>query len=111
MVGVHSSVDLYRIFRCDPMHLLSLGVSRLLNECTSTMLRDENTCTAAMTITAGASRTFQRVRKSILHQVNIFLRDVEQNSVGHGLHVDFSKGECGYRPSRLFTGTGITGMI
>lgn len=47
-IRLHSSVDIYRIFRCKPMHVLSLGISPLLNKCLCTMLKDKNWVTNAM---------------------------------------------------------------
>lgn len=111
MVCVHYSVDVYRTFRSDPMNLFSLAMSRLLKECTSIMLGDESMCTSAMMTGTGSSRTFKQVGESGLHQLNIFLTDLEQNSVGIDLLVGDSKGKCGDRLRGFFTNTENIGMI
>lgn len=92
MAGVHSLVELYRIFRFDPMHVLSLGLSRLLKECTSTSPRDEYMRTSAMMSSTGSCRTFEHVKTSVLHYMNVLHRDFEPNPIGYALHVDLSKG-------------------
>lgn len=38
--GVHPSVKLYAIFRFEPMHVLSLGVSNMIKECLVNILGD-----------------------------------------------------------------------
>lgn len=53
------------------MHVISLGVFRLLEECTSTMVREENMSTSPVTTSTGASQSIMEVRKFILHQVSI----------------------------------------
>lgn len=39
---VHQCVDVYRIFRVEPLIVLSLAISRVLKECLTRMLRDES---------------------------------------------------------------------
>lgn len=38
--GIHPSVHVYVVFRLEPMHVLSLGISKLLEECVLNMLSD-----------------------------------------------------------------------
>lgn len=111
MIGVHPCVDIYDIFRFEPMHNLSLGVSKMLKDCATIMLRDENRTSPAMITSSGAPRTFKHIRRSVLHALNDFLCDVEKRSPGYGIHCDYSKGECGGRLNGFFTETGIVGML
>lgn len=53
MIGVHSSVDIHDVFRVDPMHVLSHGVSRLLKECLINMLSSDKETTTAMRLSNG----------------------------------------------------------
>lgn len=39
-IGIHSCVDIYAIFRFEPMHPVSHGISRLLEECLVNYLGD-----------------------------------------------------------------------
>lgn len=58
MVGVPICVDLYRKFCCKTLLVLSVGVSRIFKEGTSTMLREENMCTVAMETSTNARQAF-----------------------------------------------------
>lgn len=111
LVAIHPCNDIYNIFRFEPMHFLSLGISKMLKECAVEMLKDENRTTSAILSRAGEPRTFKFVRKRVLRCLNEFLRDVESSSRGYGLHVDFSSGESGLRLSGFFTEHGIVGML
>ena len=109
--GIHPCVDSYSIFRFEPLHNFSLGVSKLIKECASDLLRDEKRFTSNITKKDGTARSFSQVRKKILHTVNRFLQEVEQTSKGHGIHVDYSKGVVGPRLNGFFTENGIIGML
>lgn len=75
------------------------------------IIRDDSGTTPNMLTNAGIPLTFKQARKSVLNAVNMFLRDVEAISVGYRLHVYHSNVECGDRMKRLFTDTGIVGMV
>lgn len=111
MVGIHPVVDIYRIFRCELLHILSLGASRMLKECTVVMMKDESRKSSAITSSNGAPRTFKSIRRHVLGSANSFLKQVQRGSAGYGLHVDFSKGDHANRLNGFFTETGVVGMI
>lgn len=110
-MSLHPSVDIYTLFRYEPMHNLSLGISKLLKECCVYMLKDTERSSPAMCTMAGLPRSFNTIRKEILHCLNKLLRNVQRSSSGYGLHVDFSKGETAGRLSGFFTETGVVGML
>lgn len=56
-VWIHRSVDVYAIIRFQPLHNLSLGVSRLLKECIWNMVGGESRETRAPEMRSG-SKTF-----------------------------------------------------
>lgn len=104
LVGIHPCVDTYEIFKFEPMHSLSLGVSKLLKECCAAMLSYASRNSSAMRTAAGTCRPFNHIRRSVLSLLNEFLRETESDSAGYGLHLDYSKGECGGRLSGFFYG-------
>jgi len=109
-VGICPCVDSFAIFRLEPMHPFSLGISKLIKHCAYNMLLDESRKSSSM-LTAREAEPFAVVRRKILFCLNKFLREVEKGSAGMGLQVDFSKGECGGRLSGIFMETGILGML
>lgn len=110
-IGLHPCVDIYRVFRCEPMHVFSLGLSPLLKECMCSMLKDENRVTKAMMTTSGGFKSFRAVRKPILREANLFLSSAQSSSPGYGLRTDFSKGDRVDKLDGFFTETGLIGMI
>ena len=64
-----------------------------------------------MLTASGEGRQYNLIRKSVLHLMNNFLREVETSSPGYDLHVDFSKGFTGERLSGLFMDDGLIGML
>lgn len=101
----------YYILKVEPMHMFSLGISKTLMECVCTLLKYEERPSTSMPYVSMQRRPFKRIRKTILATLNAFLRLAQTSSPGYGLHVDFSKGECGGRIYGLFTETGILGMM
>lgn len=111
MMSIHSSVDLYTLFRFEPMHNLSLGISKLLKECCVLMLKDSERTSPAMCTMTGVPRPFNFIRKEVLHTLNKLLACIQRSSSGYGLQVDFSKGETSGRLSGFFTEDGVIGML
>lgn len=101
-MGVSPVVDIYAIFRVEPMHTLSLGISKNLKECAVMILKDEERTSSAIPFLNWTARTFNKMKKAILNVLNRFLSEVEKNSAGYGLRVHYSKGECGGRVTRFF---------
>lgn len=62
MMGIHPRVDNYSIFCVEPIRNISLGVSRILKECTVSILRDDTRTTSAIQLQSGADHTFKRLR-------------------------------------------------
>lgn len=41
MIVIHPSMDIYSVFRFEPVHNVSFGLSQLKKECTKKMQRDK----------------------------------------------------------------------
>lgn len=77
-VAVHPGNETYNLFRVEPMHIVLLGISKLLKKCTSEMLRDDEIYAPAIQNSSGNQLSFKASRWHILHCLNLFLADVEQ---------------------------------
>lgn len=89
LVGIHSIVDIYRIFRFQPLHNLSLGASSLLKKLLTAVFLDSSRQTTFMMAGGGNTRTFKQIRKYVFNLLNTISADVEKGSSGSGIHVDF----------------------
>lgn len=110
-VGIHTSVDINAIFTFEPMHSLSLVISKLLNECTFSLLKDEKRYSSAMSTKSNAIRSFFSIRNTVLRSLKLFLSEVEVIAVGFGVHVNFGKAVVNGRLSELFAETGLMEML
>lgn len=88
MVGVHSSVEMYAVYRPEPMHLLCIGVSRLLKKSFKHMLSDENETTNVMHKSHRESKPFNQIKVVVPFELKKFLRLVAKQSRGFGLQAD-----------------------
>ena len=111
MVGLTPAVDIYAIFTFEPLHALSLGISRMLKECASRMLSDSSRFSSSLLTGNGDKRPFNTIRRTVLRAMNCFLSDVDRSSPGFNLRVDFSRRCSGGTLSGLFTETGLVGML
>lgn len=69
---IHEGVDVYVIFRFEPLHNLSLGVSRLLKKFICNMLGDKSRETGAMKTRSGINTSPEAVEALILSPLNMF---------------------------------------
>lgn len=74
LVGVHSSVAIYVIFMFNPMHVLSLGISRLFKECLINVLDDTEATINTFKSKSDTLESFKQVEIYVLSKVNIFLK-------------------------------------
>lgn len=91
MAEIHSFVDLYRIFRCEPMHFLSHDISVMWKECLFWTFKYDKRYTLAMMSRSESASTLKSMSKSVLHSTNSFLKRVDNASVVYGTHVYFTK--------------------
>lgn len=87
----HPSVDIYAIFRFEPMQILSLGVIRMLKECLWNMLSDDIITTNALRTVSQPCKTFQAVECTILSSVDQFLADSVKRLTCSGVRINFTK--------------------
>lgn len=76
-VGIVSCVDLYLIFRVEPMHTLSLGIINLLKECVIGLSSDAERRTGATKTTGGLPKKLTSMRKQITCFLDYFLSQTE----------------------------------
>lgn len=74
-VGIHPMADIYAIFDFDPMHVLSLGRSKLLKECFVLMLSDEMESKSVVQTMSRVNKTFRELRILVLQALNKFLKN------------------------------------
>lgn len=111
MATVHPTLDVYRIFRGEPIHDVSHGIALLIEDCLVNMLRDEHQTTSALETWKAETGTFESVPKTVLLACSEFIRDVEHLFVRNWLHVDFAKGNSLDMLSEFFNETGIVGIL
>lgn len=109
--GAYLTVDIYSIFRYEPMHSLSLGVGRMLNEYIVYSLGDDRRLSSAMRRQNGNMRLFKSIKHTVLLTLNAFLERCFNRAPGHGLMVDFSKTENSGRLTGLFNENGLHEML
>lgn len=75
------------------------------------MLNDNEKTIVTLRSKQGVPKTYKQIRKRVLHELNLFLRRVREDSPGFQLGVDFSKGESSINLSGLFREDGLIGML
>lgn len=95
-------------FRFEPMHVLSLGISRLLKECLLLYICNCY-CTSPTMCYASSIQSTQHYMEMMFRAHQQFLGQTELQSAGKGLKIDFSKVECCGRLWGLIIETGNTG--
>ncbi|NJK52916.1 MAG: hypothetical protein HC936_08975 [Leptolyngbyaceae cyanobacterium SU_3_3] len=110
-VGTQPTLDIYSIFRYEPMHCLSLGVGRTLKECIVHMLGDEQRVSSDMRCQNGTMKSFKSIKRTVLSTLNAFLERCSSEAPGYGLKVDFSKPGNSSRLTGLFNENGLHGML
>ena len=110
-VGIHESVDIYSIFDYDPMHVLSLGISRLLKECLWELLDDSNRKTSALRTSNGSKKTYKAAKRFVLQSMNHFLLETIESSPGFQMRVNLNKEKGIGRLNGLFLENGLAGLL
>lgn len=79
--GVRSLVNLYEVFRFEPIHMLLLDISKLLNECSVLYLLDPSGVFSAMSYRSSKPKPFGEIRKTVHKLLNELLKISEENSM------------------------------
>lgn len=64
-VTLNHAVDIYAIFTFELLHNQSLGISRLLKECTTELRNDRKICSSSMISSSGELRYFFSAREVV----------------------------------------------
>lgn len=83
-LAIHPSVDMYAVFRYEPMHNLSLGVSNILKLLLFTIVKDCYRTSKSICTMYGAPKPFNALRKYIFHKLNRCCRKVKVAAAGRG---------------------------
>lgn len=111
LVGVHPRVDICAILRFEPLHSLSLGISRTLKECSIKNLSDETRTCTAMKYKYEKSKSFLAICTRALTSLNQFLCDTKKRTFRNEKRIDFSKGGLSEKSSGIFLESGLMRMI
>lgn len=109
--GVCESVEIYTTFLFKPFHCLSLGLSKILEEC---LYRDLSYLKKRFTAHTYASRVvkpFSVILMRGLNCLNKFLCGTEHHTPRIRMRNDFSKVASGRRLTRLFPEICVSGML
>lgn len=101
----------HAICRFEPLHNLSLVISKTIEECVVAMLKERTRKSSAMLTTAGTHRKFNMIRSSLLDAMNGFLRDVRRTSNGYKIYFNMEKGTGGCLSGCLSIENGILGIL
>lgn len=72
--SIHLFVDIYKIFRFEPMHCLSLEDEKMLKECIVVMLDDETIVSPSVRCANQNVRPVRSLKHTNLPTLNTFLR-------------------------------------
>lgn len=97
-------------FTCWVNAYFSSGISPLLMECMSKMLKHETWPTRSMTRNTGPRKTYKYVR-DVFRAANRFLGLVQHRLVGYSLQTDFYIGDQSDCLDVILTHLGLAGMI
>lgn len=91
-MGIKPCVDIYSIFGKKPIHLLSMGISKMLKSCASEMMKNDSQSSSSFRTARGIHRTVLVLRRKVFHIHNSLLKENEQNSVGFSIRIHYFKG-------------------
>lgn len=100
-VGIHPSMELYNIFRAEPMHVLSLGINTMLNERLAKMAGDQQRMTLVMNDSQGLLKSYGQFNKQVLNFLNILSNYAEASIQRESTHRMF-KSTNGFIRDRAF---------
>lgn len=87
LVRVHESVDVYALFRFEPTHCLSLGLSKLLNECHYNYSSDSNRSSTSVTFSSGKPKHFPMIKKLFSESLITFCKILSNGLLKHTLEL------------------------
>lgn len=102
--GVHPDLDINAILWVKLMHMISLKICMVLKQCLFKW-------PLGNVFSFGNGKPFSVIRRSVLSQINLFLKGAKSGSTGYGLKIDFSNGESVNRLSGLHTETRSVGTL
>lgn len=94
-VGIEPVFNFYNLFKFEPMHLFSLGISKILKVCAISMLTDESRSPTSILYATGKSKLFKAIRRLVMGQLNGFLRKVKLRSPRFVFGLDVFKKKTG----------------
>lgn len=107
----HLDKDYFQVFRFEPLHKLGLRMSKLQKERACELLRDSDRESTSMRNKSNEPQKYNRVQRSILHVLNLFLETFEKECDGYWPRVRHRKDVSGGALKRLFNETGVAGML
>lgn len=90
-MDVYPAVEHYNPFRSEPMHTMSLGISKILKECLFVANVDSSSFSSETTPSRLQIKTFKRNKRSVHSAVKRFLKQYKDISAEFRVHVNFSK--------------------
>lgn len=72
-MSMHSPIDIYTIFRLEPMQFFSLGLSKFLKKCSIPLLREEMRVPSAISTKKGEPKALCQIRRTIMIAIICFL--------------------------------------
>ena len=110
-MGSAPILDVFQMFSLEPMHVLHLGLSKMLKNCALERLKSIDRTTTKWYTPGPASRTFNSIRTRLIRQLNKFVEKttIECDGVRLGLYLINVDGKYGL--NGLFNREGITGML
>lgn len=93
LVDVYQCVDIYMLFCCTPVHNFPSGLLPLLEQCMSSMLKENTLATGIMVTKTVEIKMCKSVQKPIFRSATEFLILVQKSFSGYTSHFVFSNGE------------------
>lgn len=93
------------------MHVLSLGISKMLKECMIKILGNQHRISTSMKSLRGHSKAYSQIKNHAPSCQNIFVKDAGTLLSGGGVRSDFSNGQKSSFMSGLFTKNGMFAML
>lgn len=108
---VYPCLYIYAMNCVTSIHAISLTISRLRKDCVLNLLGGDSLKTESVGTSHGALRSFRKIRKMGLRCLKLYLKHAKTNSPGSKLNLDFSNNGLCSRFTRLFSTSGLVGML
>ena len=91
-------LELFQIYLFEPLHNLSLGVSKMLKQACFERMSAPDLKSSVMKDANGEPKTFSSIQAVVLSAANEIMSKMKQEQPIKGLNIDYSKGEvsCNY---------------